>query len=204
MTDPDPGQLAPHPDSDRLGRALGRCTALLRPWSGVMYRTTGIEYANRSDLLSGLGSKLHGARWTPKGGFPAVYGSLDPQAALLESLGTGGRYGIAYEQRMPLVMVAVDVEVERMLDLTLPGVRKTLRVSRERMLEEDWETRQGAGEEALTQAVARLTLAAGIQAIFVPSARFEGANNLVIFPETLPEGALKIQNVERLPEPKRD
>jgi RES domain-containing protein len=64
-----------------------------------MYRTSGIDYANRNDLLSGAGSKLHGARWTPKGAFPAVYGSLDPQTALLESLGTGGRYGIPYEQR---------------------------------------------------------------------------------------------------------
>ncbi len=203
MTTPDPELLTPHPDSVRLGRASEKCLAHLAPWSGVLYRTTGIEYANRSDLLSGLGSTLHGARWTPKGSFPTAYGSLDPQSALLESLGTEGRYGIPYEERMPLVMVAVDVDLARAPDLTLQGVRKTLRVSLERILVEDWGAKQGAGEEALTQAVARLALGSGVQARFVPSARLKGAKDLVIFPETLSEGGLKVQNVEKLAQPKR-
>jgi RES domain-containing protein len=192
--------LTPHADSDRLGRALERCLAYLAPWSGVMYRATGIDYANHRDLLSGVGSMLHGARWTPRGSFPAVYGSLDPQAALLEALGTGARYGIPYEQRMPLVMVAVDVRLERVLDLTLPAVRRTLRLSRERMLAEDWEATQQAGDEALTQAVARLARERGIQGLFTPSARLKGQKNLVVFPDTLRKGALKVQNVEKLPE----
>jgi RES domain-containing protein len=192
--------LTPHADSDRLVRALGRCLVYLAPWYGVMYRTTGIDYANRRDLLSGVGSMLHGARWTPRGAFPAVYGSLDPQAALLEALGTGGRYGIPYERRMPLVMVAVDVRLECVLDLTLPAVRRTLRLSRERMLAEDWEAKQEAGEEALTQAVARQSRELGIQGLFTPSARLKGERNLVVFPDTLRRGALKVRNVEKLPE----
>jgi hypothetical protein len=89
MADSDTRPLTPHPDSDRLRRAPEKCLVHLAPWSGVMDRTTGIDYANRADLLSGAGSKRHGARWTPRGAFPAVYGSLDPQSALLEALGTG-------------------------------------------------------------------------------------------------------------------
>jgi RES domain-containing protein len=165
-----------------------------------MYRATGIEYANRDDLVSGKGSMLHGARWTPKGSFPAVYGSLDPQAALLETLGTGGRYGIPYEKRMPLVMVAVDVELERVLDVTLPEVRKLLRVSLKRLLAEDWEAMQVAGQEALTQAIARLARGLGVQALLVPSARLKGERNLVIFPDCPSPGRLRVQNVEKLPE----
>jgi RES domain-containing protein len=192
--------LSPHPKSDRLKRALEKCLAHLAAWSGLMFRATGIEYANRADLLSGAGSKLYGARWTPRGAFPAAYGSLDPQTALLEALGTGDRYGVPYEKRMPLVMVAVNVNLERLLDLTLPVVRRALRVSFKAMLEEDWEGHQQRGTEALTQAVARLARELGIQALLVPSARLKGKRNLVIFPDKLPSGSLKIHNVEKLPE----
>jgi RES domain-containing protein len=204
MTPSDPEPLTPHPDSERWKRALARALVHLAPWSGVMFRTTGIGYANREDLLSGMGSKRYGARWTPRGAFPAVYGSLDPHTALLETLGTGGRYGIPYEERMPLVMVAVDVELARLLDLTSSAVRKALRVSQSRMVGEDWEAMQRAGEEALTQALARLARGLGVQALLVPSARLRGARNLVIFPGALPRRGLRIQNVEKLPEPKRD
>lgn len=103
-----------------------------------------------------------------------MYGSLDPQSALLEALGTGGRYGIPYEERMPLVTVAVDVKLDRLLDLTSPEVRKVLRVSSARMLREDWEAKQRSGEEALTQVLARLAFGLGVQALMVPSARLEG------------------------------
>jgi RES domain-containing protein len=193
--------LTPHPESDRLKRALEKCRRHLAPWASVMYRATGIEYANGGDLLSGVGAKLHGARRTPRGAFNAVYGSLEPQSALLEALGTGGQYGLTYETRMPLVMVAVNVKLQRTLDLALPAVRTTLRLSRERLLVEDWAAKQEAGQEALTQTVARLALEAKVQALLVPSARLKGAKNLVIFPDTLRRGALKIQNVEKLPEP---
>jgi RES domain-containing protein len=103
---------------------------------------------------------------------------------------------------MPLVMVAVDAKLSRVLDLTLPDVRRAMRLSLARMLEEDWEEQQKKGEEALTQAVARLAHEHGLQAMLVPSARLKGEKNLVIFPENLPAGALKIQNVGKLPEPK--
>ncbi len=46
----------------------------------------------------------------------AVYGTLDPYAALVETEGTYGQSNIPFEQRLPLVMVAVD--------LTLHGLRK--------------------------------------------------------------------------------
>lgn len=202
MTTPASIPMTPHPDNDRLHRALEKCLLSVESWAGVMYRTSGIDYSNSRDLLNGMGSKLHGARWTPKGAFPTVYGSLDPQAALLETLGTGGHYGIPYEKRMPLVMVAVDVKVERLLDLTLPDVRKTLRISQDRMLAEDWEAKQRAGDEALTQAVARLARDLGVQTLLVPSARLKGPKNLVLFPDLIRKGALKIQNVGKLPKPK--
>ena len=69
------------------------------------------------------------------------------------------------------------------------------------MLVEDWAAKQETGREALTQTVAHLALEINIQALLVPSARLKGARNLVIFPDTLRRGALKIQNVEKLPEP---
>lgn len=58
---------------------------------------------------------LHRSDGCARGSSPAVYGHLDPRAALLETWARG-RYGIPYEKRMPLVMVPVDMELKRVLD----------------------------------------------------------------------------------------
>ena len=70
----------PHPESDRLRHALERCASRAVRWSGVVYRSASPRYANKDDLLTGVGSKTAGARWNPPKSFPTVYSSLDPQA----------------------------------------------------------------------------------------------------------------------------
>ena len=195
-----PAPLIPHLDCARIERELRRTVGICTPWSGVIYRAVGIEYANRRDLISGLGSKVHGARWTPKGSFPAVYGSLDSHSAFLETMATGRRYGIPADQRMPLVIVAVDVRVQRLLDLTTVVLRKRLKLS-PTSLAEDWEASQRRGLESYTQAIGRLAYELGIQALLVPSFRVKGGTNLIAFPDAIARGSLRIQNVKKLPRP---
>jgi RES domain-containing protein len=76
----------PHPESDRLRHALERCASRDVRWSGVVYRSASPRYANKGDLLTGVGSKTAGARWNPPRSFPTVYSSLDPHTALDEVL----------------------------------------------------------------------------------------------------------------------
>lgn len=50
--------------------------------------------------------------------------------------------------------------------------------------------------------IGRLAYELGYEGLLVPSARLKGEKNLVIFARNLPNGALKVQNVGKLPEPK--
>src|SRR5205807_906279 len=79
MTDPAGGQpiaaLAPHPRSGQLADAIRRCESMT--WSGKFIRCAGTRYANQDDLVTGEGSLRYGGRYSPKGAFCAVYGSLD-------------------------------------------------------------------------------------------------------------------------------
>src|SRR5436309_5111835 len=94
-------KLAPHPEAPRLARAMARCLPLAGSWSGVIYRSATPHYATETDLLSGKGSQVEGARWTPRGGFATVYGSLDPETALAESLAYHRHFDIPVEEAMP-------------------------------------------------------------------------------------------------------
>lgn len=191
------------PQSTRLRRSLQRCLRFCEPWSGVICRATGIEYANRRDLLTGEGAKKHGGRWTPPQFCAAVHAALDPHTALAETLGTRSHYGIPFAESMPLVLVAIDATLQSVLDLTDGQVRKVLGVSEKRLIGMDWREVQDAGQEALTQTIGRLAFEVGIEALLVPSARLRHATNVVIFPEGLrPESTLSIQKIERLPEPR--
>ena len=69
-------KLIPHAESGEIAKAMQKCLRLAIPWSGPICRSTTPEYANTTDLASGIGSKTNGARYTPNGSFPAVYGSL--------------------------------------------------------------------------------------------------------------------------------
>jgi RES domain-containing protein len=191
----------PHLESDRRRRALERCNSRAIRWFGVVYRSASPRYANKGDLLTGVGSKRAGARWNPPRSFPTVYASLDPHTALDEVLAHFRHYGIPIESAMPRVTVSVRVRLGRVLDLTDGKTRSVLRVSARRMLGEPWREEQAAGREALTQALGRLAHELGWEALLVPSAaRREGAN-LVLFPDNLShESALEIINVGELPD----
>ncbi len=139
----------PHPESDRLRHALERCASRAVRWSGEVYRAASPRYANKDDLLTGVGSKAVGARWNSPRSFPTVYTSLDPHTALDEVLAHLRYYGFPIESAMPRVTVSVRARLLRVLDLTDGKTRSALRVSERRMLDEPWREEQKAGREAL-------------------------------------------------------
>lgn len=87
-------------ESASLKDRIGRCIPRLITFSGTICRAVGTKYANSSDLLTGEGAKKFGGRWNPPGLFGAVYGSLDPYAALAETVGSYGHCSIPFEQRL--------------------------------------------------------------------------------------------------------
>jgi RES domain-containing protein len=190
----------PHPESDRLRHALERCASRAVRWSGLVYRSAPPRYANKDDLLTGVGSKTAGARWNPPRSFPTVYSSLDPHTALDEVLAHFRYYGFPIECAMPRVTVSVRARLLRVLDLTNGKIRSALRVSERRILDEPWRDEQNAGREALTQALGRIGHELGWEAFLVPSAARREGLNLIIFPANLARRSLlEIINVGELP-----
>jgi RES domain-containing protein len=190
-----------HPESNRLRSGLERCISRLMPWRGEFFRSAAPRYANKDDIITGAGSKAAGARWNPPGGFHAVYASLDVETAVAEALQHFRYYGLPVSKGMPRVIVALEANLERVLDLRDGDVRRALVVSEKRMLSEPWREEQKKGREALTQAMGRLAFDLDIQALVVPSAARKGGSNLIVFPTNLdpPKSWLRVVNRDELP-----
>lgn len=189
-----------HEESDRIERALAHCAQAQRPFRGVVYRATRMRYANRRDLLSGEGSRLHGGRWNPPGSCDAVYAALDAESAFHELLHSYRAYGVPLVSATPLVLVAIRVNLQEVLDLTDGRLRQRIHVSRQDLLEGDWLKTQESGAEALSQCMGRIACALGCEGLVVPTRRT--TPNLVVFPGNLKSGSvLAIENKERLPAP---
>ncbi len=128
---------------------------------------------------------------------------MDPYTALAESLGTQSFYEIPFQKSLPLVMVAVEVKLKSVLDLTLRIVRRRLELSEALLTRFDWRKSQEKGREALTQTLGRLAWEHQWEGLIVPSARIKKRNNLVIFSKRLlPGSSMAILNKDKLPEPK--
>jgi RES domain-containing protein len=173
--------VEPHLEFDRLLRGMLRCASLAGPWRGVAYRAVAPRYADSGDLLSGRGSQLHGGRWNAPGTFSAIYGSLTPETAMAEVFSSFRAFNIPIYRALPRTFLALDVQLQRVLDLTKGLVRRHLGVSRRRMVEEEWRRLQNRGREALTQAIGRAAHDAGLEALRVPCAAVADGSNLVIF-----------------------
>jgi hypothetical protein len=79
-------------------------------------------------VLWGLGSKLYGGRFTPKGSFEAIYLSEDPVTAMAEvnRIFDSARTPIRVTAQPPQVLITVEGVLHRVLDLTVSGIQGTL------------------------------------------------------------------------------
>jgi hypothetical protein len=98
------------------------------------------------------------------------------------------------EQALPLVFKAIQVEVERLLDLTDVTVLTALGVTADKLLTEKWWLARLRGEESLTQAVGRAAHAHRIQALRVASAHSAAHGyNILLLPDHISSpGGLKV------------
>jgi RES domain-containing protein len=191
--------LTPHPDFDELVAKAGRLLAGSQAFRGVVYRVTGPKYLAPKDIIAGIGAMKAGGRWSPVGGFRAVYAATTPETTTSEALARNRYFGIPDYDALPNVMVALDVSVERLLDLTAPATRRGLGVSLTVLLRTDWRKEQDAGREALTQSIGRAAYEARFQGLLVPSTAVPGGVNVVVFPERLTgAGKLRVRNPDVL------
>ncbi len=175
--------VAGHPRFETLRQRLEEAPELLRPWSGAAYRVTTLDYPSPKSILLGQGSYLHGGRWNAPGSFRAVYGSTEDTVAVAESRATADYAHVPWPFRTPRLLVAIELSLSAVLDLTRPEVLGILDLQAEELRAEDWRKVQEEGEESLTQAIGRAVFTQGGEGMLVPSARVGGGVNLAYFPE---------------------
>jgi RES domain-containing protein len=161
---------------------MSKHAGLAAPWSGEVYRSATPRYARLRDIVSGAGSCKAGGRWNPPGSFPTIYASLEPEAAMSESLATFRYYGWALYDAMPRVFRALEAHLVRVLDLRRPDLPPFLASWLAESQREDWRALQRSGKETASPAIGRAAFSAGLEGLLVPSYASAGKTNLVAFP----------------------
>jgi RES domain-containing protein len=173
----------PHPAFEKLRKQMAEGSQLLWPWEGTAYRVTTLNYPSPKSILLGQGSFLHGGRWNAIGSFRAVYGSTVDTVAVAESRATADYAHIPLPFATPRLLVAIEVALKAVLDLTSASVRERLGITVGELRAEDWRKVQEDGRESFTQAIGRAVFSSGGEGVCVPSGRVPQGVNVVYFPE---------------------
>lgn len=170
-----------HPDFDEIKQAIQKLSKKGNPFSAVCYRCTEPQFAGQ--IISGLGSQLHGARWTPKNFSPAVYLCGTVEAALQEYLARGRRMKLPDHKSLPMVMASIKVKTANLLDTTDAEVAAAINP----FLETDkihWRAIQDR-REAASQAIGRAIHEVCFSGLIAASQASPGSKIVIIFPKKL-------------------
>lgn len=149
------------------------------PWQGTLYRFQTVDFPTPGDVLSGAGASGRGGRWNGPG-LATVYGSTTDTTALEECKAHDRYYGV--ETKSPRLLVAIEAQLTRTLDLTDAAMRRAMGVTLEELAAEDWRKLMAAGKESFTQAIGRAVAAAGGSGLLSRSAAVKGGVNVAVFP----------------------
>jgi RES domain-containing protein len=173
------------------------------PWSGLLFRFQTVDYPYAKDILSGKGAAWRGARWNLPG-YNTVYGSTTDATALEECKANDRYYGIV--TKGPRLLVAIEAQLTRVLDLTDPGIRRSLDLTLTELAAEDWRKLQAAGKESLTQVIGRAVAETGGSGLLARSAAVHRGVNVAIFPGVCHSDHLQVvegDKLDKLGVPKR-
>jgi len=192
-----------NPRHSHFTRALERNAASwFGPWKGECWRFQDASFPTGKQILSGQGALENGGRLNHKGSFPVVYGSCADETALNEANARFRRYGLVV--RSPRILVCFRLELQKVLDLTQPKIRRGLGVTLKEFGEENWERLQDVGIESLGQALGRAASELGAEAIVIPSFAQRGGVNVAFLPENRrPDSEVKIWDASKLPKASR-
>lgn len=148
-------------------------------WHGTLFRFQTVDFPTLKDVLSGVGARGRGGRWNLPG-IATLYGSTTDRTALEECKANDRYYGV--ETKSPRLLVAIEAQLTRMLDLTALATRRAMGVTLAELGAEDWRKLQAAGKESFTQAIGRAVAAVGGSGLLARSAAVHRGVNVAIFP----------------------
>jgi RES domain-containing protein len=171
----------PHPDFNEIKHVLSTLSKKGKSFSGVCYRCAEPQFARQ--LISGIGSQLYGARWTPKNSFPTVYLCEPVEAALQEYLARGRRMKLPDYNSLPMVMAGVKVKIANLLDITDAEIAAVINplLATEKI---HWRAIQDR-RESISQAIGRAIKEICFSGLIAHLQAHPGGKNVVIFPQKL-------------------
>ena len=179
-------RVKPNPAFAELSRLIK--DSLFQPFKGTIYRVTTLKYRDPRTILFGEGSFRNGGRWNAIESFRAVYGSTEDVVAVAESRANAEYANLPYPFRETRLVVAVDVDLAQVIDLTSAATLSALGI-KEKELREDWRKIQEQGVESFTQALGRAIFAAKGEGLVALSARVAKGTNIAYFPENKEKGS---------------
>lgn len=188
-----------HRRSGPLLKWLNRRKKSAEPLTGVFFRVAGPRHTTADEIVSGMGAFIAGGRWNPIREMKVVYLSREPETALRESLEHFRYHRLPISNALPKVTVAVEVKLERVLDLTKPEISSQMPIGIPEFLAEDWRALMSRGVESGSQALGWAAFSAGFQGLFVPSKPDPDGVNILVFPENLTRTSrLEVMNASEL------
>ncbi len=178
-----------------LGRAArGQLDELIltaNPLEGFFFRSVAFQYFHPDDVVSGEGTRAHGGRFAPVG-IAAVYGSAEEDTALREAAARQtslrGRSKTEFRD-YPRLTYILEIKTERNLDLST-----TLPAELHNVIEDCVQPH----DHILSQNLAEIWIAEGIQSILFPSATGTGRNVAVYIGNASPESVAVFNRAEIL------
>jgi RES domain-containing protein len=158
-------------------------------WHGTLFRFQTVDFPAPKDMLSGEGARWRGGRWNPPG-VAALYGSTTDRTALDECKAHDRYYGV--ETKSPRLLVAIEAQLARMLDLTSPATRRAMDMTLAELGAEDWRKLQAAGKESFTQAIGRAVATSGGSGLLSRSAAVPRGVNVTVFPGMVATDQLEV------------
>lgn len=155
-----------------------------------MVRQSAPRWQSKPYRFTGVGSALAGARWSAQFLMPTVYASTHPDTLHAEAYYKGRRYGWSPADFKTQLIIGMHWELQAVVDLTSPTTLKALGVKKSEILKCAWYAEQQAGNEPVTQAIARAAFEHCAEGLVVPSARHSGGVNIVYYPPHRRDGTL--------------
>jgi RES domain-containing protein len=154
----------------------------------------GTAYRNQApgfDPTSGEGARRHGGRFNPPRSFPVLYLCATRPCVVAELAAQATRQGLEVVDLLPRELWAIEIDLDSVLDLGDPDVRRGLRLEIADLIRPD---------HGLTREIGEIAHEQRLQAIRSPSAT-DVDEIIALFPENLGAATLspRLEQVWRMP-----
>jgi len=143
-----------------------------------------------TEVLAGLGAKMIGGRFTPRGAFETLYVATSAETARVEAESRITDSGVVDTPGKPYVHFVIRGHLQTVLDLNDPSTLEALNSTVQEIVA-PWFMHQAQGKEAKTQVLGRAVHAAStIEAILYPSSKDRPDGRcLAALPDRLKKGS---------------